>query len=165
MPVELRFIGQSTWMSRIGSQPELPGNAPLDHDQDLADHVLGLIRANEVEIAPGWDSHSGIWPWLMRWALTMIRLPAAWRNTSVSRTTGTMPLSIRSPEHLPGAHRGQLIDVADQQQAARAGTARSRWCMSGTSTIEVSSTTSRSQSRAAFVPGEAAASGWTSSRR
>jgi hypothetical protein len=34
---------------------------------------------------------SGIEPWLIRWALVMMRLWAACRNTSVRRTTGTAP--------------------------------------------------------------------------
>ena len=52
----------------------------------------------------------------MRCALTMIRLSAAWRNTSVSRTTGTAPEPMMSAQHLAGADRRQLVDVADQDQ-------------------------------------------------
>ena len=66
-------------------------------------------------------------PSLMRCAVVMIRLCAAWRKTSVSRTTGTTPLSIRSLKHHARAHRGQLVHVAHQQQAAVRGSARSRW--------------------------------------
>ena len=46
----------------------------------------------------------------------MIRLSAAWRNTSVRRTTGTAPDAMMSAEHLPRPDRRQLIDIADEQQ-------------------------------------------------
>ena len=59
---------------------------------------------------------SGISPRLIRWALMTMRLSAAWRNTSVSRTTGTAAESITSASTCPGPDRWQLIDVAHQQQ-------------------------------------------------
>ena len=57
----------------------------------------------------------------MRWALTMIRLSAAWRNTSVSRTTGTARRADDVGEHLAGADGRQLVDVADQDQRRMVG--------------------------------------------
>src|ERR1035437_6585468 len=44
----------------------------------------------------------------MRWALLMILLVAACRNTSVRRTTGTTPLLIRSRKALPGCASPKL---------------------------------------------------------
>jgi hypothetical protein len=54
--------------------------------------------------------------------LVTIRLRAAWRNTSVSRTTDTAPLAMMSASTCPGPDRGQLVDVAheDQRRPARA---------------------------------------------
>jgi hypothetical protein len=51
----------------------------------------------------------------MRWALMMIRLAAACRNTSVRRTTGTAPEPMMS-QHLPGSDGWQLVDISDDQQ-------------------------------------------------
>ena len=45
----------------------------------------------------------------------MIRLAAACRKTSVRRTTGR-PRSDDVRENLSGADRGQLVDVADDEQ-------------------------------------------------
>ena len=46
----------------------------------------------------------------------MIRLSAAWRNTSVNRTTGTALELDDVSQYLPRPDRWQLIDIADQQQ-------------------------------------------------
>ena len=46
----------------------------------------------------------------------MIRLSAAWRKISVSRTTGTARRVDDVGEHLARADRRQLVDVADQDQ-------------------------------------------------
>ena len=86
-------------------------------------------------------------PWLIRCALVMMRLLAACRNTSVRRTTGTTPLSIRSRNTSPGPTEGNWSTSPTSSRLPWAGTARSRWLISGTSTIEVSSTTSKSQSK------------------
>ncbi len=64
------------------------------------------------------DSWIGITPWLTRWALTTIRLRSAWRKISVSRTTSTASERIRSASTRPGPTDGELVDVADQDQAA-----------------------------------------------
>ena len=82
----------------------------------------------------------------MRCALMMIRLSAAWRKISVSRTTGMTPEAMMSASTWPGPDRRQLVDIADKDQRRSSGIALSSACISGTSTIEVSSTTSRSQS-------------------
>src|SRR6516162_5159239 len=49
-PTPPRFIGHSTWMSRIGSRPKRlgPGLHQLD---DAADSGLRIIRLHEVEVA------------------------------------------------------------------------------------------------------------------
>ena len=56
--------------------------------------MTATLRANGKTYAgcasPGAGA-SGISPWLMRWALAMMRLASACRNTSVSRATGTTP--------------------------------------------------------------------------
>ena len=52
----------------------------------------------------------------MRWALMMIRLAAACRNTSVRRTTGTSARADDVGQYLPGSDGGQLVDIADDQQ-------------------------------------------------
>ena len=46
----------------------------------------------------------------------MILLCAACRNTSVNRTVGDGAGADDVGEHLPGADRRQLVDVADDQQ-------------------------------------------------
>ena len=55
-------------------------------------------------------------PALIRWALTT--MPDCWacRKILVSRTTGSDPAAEQVAQHLPGADRGQLVHVADQQQ-------------------------------------------------
>ena len=93
--------------------------------------IIGIIRSSKIikgAVSMGFkelfhkktadDVHvnTSVWPWLMRCALTMIRLAAAWRNTSVSRTTGTACRIDDVGEDLSGTHRWELIDVAHQQQ-------------------------------------------------
>ena len=51
------------------------------------------------------------------------------------------------PQHHARPHRRQLVNVAHQQQAGLGRQGAEQVAMSGTSTIEVSSTTSRSQSK------------------
>src|SRR5271163_5252703 len=48
--------------------------------------------------------------------MTTMRLAAACRNTSVSRTTGTAPESMMSAKHLPRPDRRELVDIADDKQ-------------------------------------------------
>jgi hypothetical protein len=91
------------------------------------------------------SSISGICPRRIRCALVMMWLPAACLNTSVSRTTGTTPLSIKSPSTVPGPTGGSWSTSPTRTNPARLGTARTSECISGTSTIEVSSTTRRPQ--------------------
>ena len=85
-------------------------------------------------------------PWLIRCALVMIRLWAACRNTSVSRTTGTAPEAMMSARTCPGPTEGSWSMSPTISSAALSGTAFSSACISMTSTIEVSSMTSRSHS-------------------
>ena len=47
----------------------------------------------------------------------MIRLWAACRNTSVSRTTGIAPDADDVGQHLSGSDGRQLVDVADDQES------------------------------------------------
>src|SRR5208282_1112643 len=83
----------------------------------------------------------------MRWALMMIRLAAACRNTSVNRTTGTAPELMMSAKTCPGPTDGSWSISPTINSAALSGVAFMSACISMTSTIEASSTTSRSQSR------------------
>ena len=55
-------------------------------------------------------------PRLIWCALVMILLWAAWRNTSVNRTTGTAPDAMTIGKDLTRADGGELVDVADDQQ-------------------------------------------------
>ena len=59
-------------------------------------------------------------PWLMRWAVVMMRLCAACRNTSVSRTTGMAPEEITSARTCP-VPQGKLVDIANDQQSGGGG--------------------------------------------
>src|SRR3954452_17495898 len=81
----------------------------------------------------------------MRCALTTIRLSAAWRNTSVRRATGKRSEAITSASTCPGPTEGSWSTSPTSSRPAWAGMARVSAFMSGTSTIKVSSTTSRSQ--------------------
>ena len=56
----------------------------------------------------------------------MIRLCAAWRNTSVSRTTGTAPEPMMSASTCPGPTEGSWSTSPTRISAARRGTALSR---------------------------------------
>jgi hypothetical protein len=75
----------------------------LPHDRhQLAHPLLGVQRIDE----PSTGARSGIRPWLIRCALVMIRLSAAWRKISVSLTTGTAPEAMMSPRTCPGPTEG-----------------------------------------------------------
>src|SRR5262245_42428687 len=82
----------------------------------------------------------------MRCAFTMIWLCAACRNTSVRRTTGTAPDEMTSASTWPGPTGGSWSISPTIKSAALSGTAFMSACISMTSTMEVSSTTNRSQS-------------------
>src|SRR6516164_5841450 len=88
----------------------------------------------------------------MRWALVMIRLCAACRNTSVSRTTGTAPDEMMSASTWPGPTEGSWSMSPTINREALSGTALKSACISMTSTMEASSTTSRSQSSGLSSP-------------
>src|SRR4030088_2738093 len=88
----------------------------------------------------------------MRWALVMMRLCAACRNTSVRRTNGTAPDEMMSASTWPGPTEGSWSISPTIKRAALSGTAFMSACISMTSTMEVSSTTSRSQSSGLSSP-------------
>jgi hypothetical protein len=72
---------------------------------------------------------------------------AAWRKTSVSRMTGTDTRVDQISQELAGTDRRQLVDVTHKNhRCAEVATALSNWFASGTSIIEHSSATRRSQS-------------------
>ena len=134
-------------MSRIGIEAEALGDARLHQFDDARHGGLRDRPLDEIEVALALGlARSGIAPWLMRWALMMMRLcgglPEHLGQAHHRHSAGRDDVG----QHLAGADRGQLVDVADEQQR---GVVRHRLqsaCISITSTIEVSSTTSRSQS-------------------
>src|SRR5436190_40169 len=82
----------------------------------------------------------------------MMRLCAACRNTSVRRTTGTAPDEMTSASTWPGPTEGSWSMSPTTKSAALSGTAFVSDCISMTSTMEVSSTTNRSQSSGLSSP-------------
>ena len=60
-------------------------------------------------------------PWLIRWALVMIRLAAACRKTSVNRTTGTAPEAMTSASTCPGPTEGSWSMSPTISSAALSG--------------------------------------------
>ena len=94
----------------------------LDQRDDARHASSGSSAVDEVEVAaPSALLRSGIWPRLIRWALVMIRLPAAWRNTSVSRTTGTAPEPMMSARTWPGPTEGSWSTSPTISSAAWSG--------------------------------------------
>ena len=77
----------------------------------------------------------------------MMRLCAAWRNTLFKRTTGTASDSMMSASTRPGPTEGSWSISPTSKIAAAFGTAATRACIKGASTIEVSSTITKSHSR------------------
>ena len=82
----------------------------------------------------------------------MTWLSAAWRNTSVSRTTGTALEPMMSASTWPGPTEGSWSASPTSSSAASSGRALSRARINGTSTMEHSSTTSRRQSSGCASP-------------
>ena len=64
---------------------------------------------------------SGMAPRLIPWAVVTIRLPAAWRNTSVNRTTGTAPEAMMSARTWPGPTEGSWSTSPTIRRAASSG--------------------------------------------
>src|SRR4051794_10695034 len=107
-PRSPRIIGQSTCTSLMGSSPNRRGMRSLIISMIFGTPSSGVaISTMKKSLFSPALGVSGISPRLIRWALTMIRLSAACRNTSVNRATG------RRPEPMIGR---QLIHVADQEQ-------------------------------------------------
>src|SRR5436190_1565551 len=95
--VELSKSVSDTSAVKARNEPEPLGDASLHQFDDVADGGLWIVCRHEVEIALGAGGlRSGSEPWLIRWALVMMRLCAACRNTSVSRTTCTASDEITS---------------------------------------------------------------------
>ena len=128
-------------------EPEAARDALAHQRQQLRHPGLRVGRVHEVEVRALLGGEVRHLPWLIRWALVTIRLPAAWRNTSVRRTTGTAPEAMMSASTCPGPTEGSwstsptsssAAPLGQRPAAARASAARPP--------CEVSSTTSRSQS-------------------
>ena len=80
---------------------------PVLHDrQQLSNTLFRVRRVDEIEIAAFDRGEIGHQAWLIRCALTMIRLSAACRKTSVKRTTGTEADAMISPRTCPGPTEG-----------------------------------------------------------
>ena len=77
----------------------------------------------------------------------MIRLSLDWRKTSFNRTTGTTPLAITWCRTIPGPTEGSWSTSPTRISEPPGGWAASKWLMSGTSSMEHSSTTRRSHCR------------------
>src|SRR5258706_3745384 len=76
-----------------GVEAEPPRDPGLDQLDDTLHRDLGLFDRHEVEIAFGsWRSEIGNSSLIIRCALVMMRLCAAWRNTSVRR------IIVRAPD-------------------------------------------------------------------
>ena len=86
----------------------------------------------------------GICPWLIRWALVMMRLLAAWRKISVRRMTGSRPLSMQSRSTSPQPTGGSWSASPTIKSRVPRGRAFNRAFIRGTSTMLISSTMIRS---------------------
>ena len=88
-------------------EPEPPGDAIGTISMSFLTPSSGSADINDVEVTVlSLLCVSGMWPLLIRWALTTMRLSAACRNTSVSRTTGTRPELMMSASTCPGPTDG-----------------------------------------------------------
>ena len=91
-----RFIGHSTCTSRTGCRPKRAGARSRTTASSLRAASSGSDASTKKKSEPSGATSSGKAPALMRCALLTMRLAAAWRNTSVSRITGTAPDAITS---------------------------------------------------------------------
>ena len=115
-PSPPRFIGQSTWTSRTGSSPKRRRDAVAHHGQELLAARLRVGRLDEVEVRA-----------LRR---LEVRHLAAVDPVGVDDdpALGGLAEHLGQPhdrhragaddvgQHLPRPDRGQLVDVADEQQ-------------------------------------------------
>jgi hypothetical protein len=82
-------------------------DAALHQLDDAGHRLLGIGGGHgQKSLSASGLPRSGMRPWLIWWALVMILLAAAWRNTSVSRTTGTAPDPMMSASTWPGPTEG-----------------------------------------------------------
>ena len=70
------------------------------------DVAVGAATVTAVPVIETGGDRSGISPRLIPCALVTMRLRAAWRKTSVNRTTGTMPEAMMSASTCPGPTEG-----------------------------------------------------------
>ena len=96
-------------MSRTGPSPKRLDNACAHHGQQLAERVLRFGCINEVEVRALRRRQLRYHPSLMRCALVMIRLVAAFRNASVNWITRAGGNDVR--QHLNRSHTRQLVDI------------------------------------------------------
>ena len=116
-PSPPRFIGHSTWTSRIGSSPNRAGmRSGHDLEQLGARRPRGRAARRSGSRWPGPRPGSGIWPRLIRWALVTIRLCGRLAEHLGQPDHRHRARRDDVGQHLPGPDRGQLVDVADQDQ-------------------------------------------------
>src|SRR5208337_1352951 len=114
-PTPPRFIGQSTWMSRIGFKAF--GDAGLHQFQDALNGGLGIFGRNEVEIALSGRS-----------AKTGHRALIDAMGVDNDSARGGLPEHLGQShyghsaraddvgQHLPRSDGWQLVDIADDEQ-------------------------------------------------
>ena len=103
-----------------------------------------MKKKSRCSSSPGWVR--GWPPALMAWAACTISDRAAWRNTWVSRATGTAPESIRSANGLPAPTGGSWSASPMSTTCVPSATASSSMAATSRLSMLDSSTTSRSHS-------------------
>src|SRR5215216_2542791 len=160
-------MGQSTCTSRRGSRPKRRGRRLTTMSTVSSATRSGSSSANRKK-SPRPLVRGG-WPALMRWALVTTPLYWAWRNTWVRRTRGRTgacrpPAWSRSRRTSPGPTLGSWSTSPTSSRWAPEGTALTSLLASSRSSMEASSTTTRSASsgrswlKAASPPGRSSSS-------
>ena len=147
-PTPPRAIGQSTWMSRIGSSPKRRGMRVFTRSRSARRPSPGRPPATK------WKSLPGVGAGQVRHlaAVDPVRVGDDPAGGRLAEDLGQPHHRHRAGadqvgQHLARPDRGQLIDVAHHQQGGRRrGAPAVSACISGTSTMEASSMTSRSHS-------------------
>ena len=115
-PSPPRFIGHSTCTSRIGSSPNRAGMRLATISSSLARPSSGLLAADEIEVAAGCVARLG-----HQALVDPVRVgddPALGRLAEHLGQPDHRHRAARDDvgQHLARPDRGQLVDVADQEQ-------------------------------------------------
>ena len=143
MPTAPRYIGASTWTSRIGSISKRSGTRSATTSTTVASARSGLGRSMKKKSWswPSAGSRCGGRPPLISWAAVVIIERAAWRKIWLSRTTGAIPEEIRSSKGLPAPIGGSWsasptkTTWVDSARPSRSTWARRRLSIEDSSTI------------------------------